>query len=210
MEKCKGNRGSKAMNLSGSVLAGGRGRRDRVEHDFYATPVPATLELLAREEFKGKILEPACGQGHIMQAVKLHAPLCTVEGTDIVQREDVFNLGVRGGVDFLTAPYKPGEYDHIITNPPFSLVQEFIKKSLDVAAQKVGIFCKIQLLEGKSRKELFEKSPLKTVYVFSGRVSTLFDGRALNEKGKPWASTMCFAWFVWDKRYKGEPSIRWI
>jgi hypothetical protein len=199
------------MNLAGSTLAGAAGRRERVADDFYATPIPATLALLERERFPGKILEPACGQGHIMQAVHLHNdPDCVIHGTDIVQREDVFGLDVKGGVDFLKARYEPGEYNHIITNPPFAIAQEFIEKAITVATDKVAIFCKIQLLEGKRRERLFALGKLKMVYVFRGRVNPLNNGRETDENGKPWSSTMCFAWFVWDNRFRGIPSIGWI
>jgi hypothetical protein len=197
------------MSLAGSTLAGGMGIRERVMYDFYATPIPATLALLKRESFIGKILEPACGQGHIIKAVKTHNPESDIEGTDIIQRDDVFNLGIKGGIDFMRSFYEPGEYDHVITNPPFSLAQEFIEKSLKVASQKVAVFCKIQLLEGKGRKRLFDQSKLKTIYVFRGRINPLHNGKETDENGKPWSSTMCFAWFVWDNKFQGDPSIRW-
>jgi hypothetical protein len=72
------------------------------------------------------------------------------------------------------------------------------------------MFCKIQLLEGKARKRLFDKSKLKTVYVFRGRVNPLNNGSETDENGKPWSSTMCFAWFVWENSYNGDPVIRWL
>ena len=50
----------------------------------------------------------------------------------------------------------------------------------------------------------------KYVYVFSKRVSTWRNGQEFDENGKRWASTMCFAWFVWEHGYQGEPIIRWI
>jgi len=28
--------------------------------------------------------------------------------------------------------------------------------------------------------------------------------------GKKWSSTMCFAWFIWEHDYTGEPIIRWL
>jgi hypothetical protein len=43
--------------------------------------------------------------------------------------------------------------------------------------------------------------------------STLVGGDGARERvehGKPWSSTMCFAWFVWDKSYEDNPTIRWI
>ena len=72
------------------------------------------------------------------------------------------------------------------------------------------MFAKIQLLEGDKRRKMFDNSPLKYVYVFSKRVNPLRNGEATDENGKPWASTMCFAWFVWDLEYEGEPIIRWL
>lgn len=30
------------------------------------------------------------------------------------------------------------------------------------------------------------------------------------EKGKPWSSTMCFAWFVWEEGYSGDSVVKWI
>lgn len=70
------------------------------------------------------------------------------------------------------------------------------------------MFAKIQFLEGIQRKEFFAKYPPKTVYVFSKRVNPLRNGMEVDEKGKPWASTMCFAWFVWELGYTGVPSIK--
>jgi hypothetical protein len=197
------------MSLSGSTLVGGDGVRERVENDFYATPLTATTALLKFESFKGRVLEPACGQGHIIKALNDHG-YYDVDGTDIIQREDVFGTGIKGGIDFLSAKYPYDYYDHVITNPPFSLAQEFIEKSLRTATKKVAMFCKIQLLEGISRKRMFQGSPLKTVYVFSHRVNPLRNGVPVDERGKPWSSTMCFAWFVWDKSYEDNPTIRWI
>jgi len=72
------------------------------------------------------------------------------------------------------------------------------------------MFAKIQLLEGDKRKKMFKNTPLKYVYVFSKRVNPLRNGSEFDEKGKKWASTMCFAWYVWAKNYDGEPIIRWI
>ena len=114
-----------------------------------------------------------------------------------------------GGVDFLTADY-PEKFNNVITNPPFSLAKEFVEKALEVATEKVILFAKIQFLEGQQRKDFFAAHPPKAVYVFSKRVNPLRNGLEVDEKGKPWSSTMCFAWFVWEHGYTGEPCIRWL
>lgn len=195
--------------LSGTSLAGMSPTRSRAEHDFYATPFEATRAILDCEQLVGSILEPAAGQGHISKVLHDYYPNSKIVSTDLIQREDKFGCSIVGGVDFLTTTYA-AQYNNIITNPPFSLAKEFIEKALTVATDKVIMFAKIQLLEGVSRKEMLMNSPLKRVYVFSKRVSPLNNGLDHDEKGKPWATTMCFAWFVWEHGYLGEPTIRWL
>lgn len=114
-----------------------------------------------------------------------------------------------GGVDFLTENY-PEKFNNVITNPPFSLAKEFAEKALEVSTGKVILFAKIQFLEGRQRKDFFATHPPKAVYVFSKRVNPLRNGLEVDENGKHWSSTMCFAWFVWEHGYTGEPCIRWI
>lgn len=195
--------------MKGSSLAGTSLTRKRVENDFYATPAKSVEAILKKEFLYFSILEPACGEGHISTILHNHYPTAEIVSTDLIEREDKFNCGIKSGIDFLTYDYGR-KFDTVITNPPFSLAQEFIERALEIANKKVIMFCKIQLLEGQKRKEWFEKTPLKRVYVFSDRQNPLRNGNPLNEQGKKWSSTFCFAWFVWEKGYTGEPVIRWL
>ena len=196
--------------LKGTNLAGMSTTRERVQDDFYATPDSSTIAILEKEKLEGSIYEPAAGQGHIVRLLKEYYPNSEIFATDLVDRGDPFGLNIIGNIDFLTKKYKQGEFDNIITNPPFALAQEFIEKALSVANKKVIMFAKIQLLEGTERRKMFDKFPPKTVYVFSKRQNPLRNGSPVDEKGKPWASTMCFAWFVWEKGYEGKPTIEWL
>lgn len=194
--------------LSGGQLAGGNSLSKREENDFYATN-PETLKLFLYEfwkdnSFEGDILEPACGQGHISKTLKEMLPSFNVISTDLIDR----GYG-QGGVNFLTHDYGR-TFNTVITNPPFSLAKEFIEKGLEIADKYVIMLCKIQLLEGIKRKDMFLNTPLKYVYVHTTRQATWKEGRPTDNKGKKWATTMCLAWFVWDKEYEGEPIIRWI
>lgn len=195
--------------LKGTSLVGMSQTRKRVENDFYATPRNATEAILNMVELKGSILEPAAGQGHISVVLKRKYPYNEIVSTDLVQRNEKFGVPIQGGIDFLTHDFNR-KFDNIITNPPFNMAQEFIERALQLADDKVIIFAKIQLLEGNKRKEMFDNAPLKYVYVFSKRVNPLRNGEELNENGKKWSNTMCFAWFVFEKEYEGEPVIRWI
>lgn len=190
--------------LSGANLAGMSTTRDRVKDDYYATPREGTTPILDREVLRGSILEPACGEGHISEVVKEYYPNAEVVSTDLIDR----GYG-SGGIDFLTHNFNR-KFDNIITNPPFKYAKEFIEKGLELANDKVIMFAKIQLLESEKRKELFETYPPKCIYVFSKRINPWRNGSPTDEKGKPWSSTMCFAWFVWEVGYKGKTSIEWI
>lgn len=203
------------MSLTGAKLVGDNPERGRVENDYYATPFSATEALLnALNESgetlsSGTILEPSAGEGHIVKVLKDFYPYNEIVANDIAYRSSRLGIDVNGGIDFLN--YEPHrKFDTIITNPPFALAQEFIEKALELSNHYVIMFAKIQLLEGDKRRKMFDNSPLKYVYVFSKRVNPLRNGEATDENGKPWASTMCFAWFVWEKDYEGEPIIRWI
>lgn len=123
------------------------------------------------------------------------------------------------GKDFYT--YEPDEHwDCIISNPPYSLAKEFVEKSMPLLNDgydedgypngQLIMFLKIQFLEGAKRKELFEKYPPKYIYVFRNRMATWNNGEPLDPNGKRWATTMCHAWFVWEKGSTTEPIVRWL
>ena len=195
--------------LTGTSLAGMSPTRERVANDFYATPFNATEAILKREKLFGSILEPAAGQGHISKVLKEFYPYSEIVSTDLISRDSPFGIDITPNVDFLTYNYKR-KFDNIITNTPFKFAKEFILRSLELANEKVIMFAKIQLLEGQDRLKMWENTPIKTIYVFSKRVNPMRNGSEVDEKGKPWASTMCFAWFVWEHNYEGLPTIEWI
>lgn len=192
--------------LTGAQLAGGNTSSRREENDYYATNPDTTRLFLDtfKEDFGKNILEPACGEGHLAEVLKEYFPESNIDCIDLIDR----SYGI-GGVDFLT--YNTDrKYDTVITNPPFKYAKEFILKGLELSNKYTIMLCKIQLLEGVSRKEMFKDTPLKWVYIHSTRQATWKNGKSVDENGKKWATTMCLAWFIWEKDYKGEPVIKWI
>ena len=186
-------------------LAGGNPARGRVDDDFYATPNEATEALFGAEKFDGNVWEPACGDGMMSEVIKKYNQ---VVSSDLVDRE----YG-RVGIDFLKTNNRDSGYDiydNVITNPPFILFQEFAEKALYEANKKVALFGKLQALEGMKRATFLQTTPLKTVYVFKKRINPMRNGKDCDENGKKWASTMAFAWYVWEKGYRGDPTIKWI
>lgn len=180
--------------------ASNHSKQEREKMDFYATDPKAIDLLLEREEFSPSILEPACWMGHLSERLEQHYYL--THSSDIVDRW----YGVVQ--DFFS--YAEWYWD-IITNPPYSLAQEFIEHSLKITQPwaKVAMFLKIQFLEGKRRKELFKKYPPKMVYVFSERVMCAKNWDFAGMK-KSWGSAVAYAWYIWENGWQWEPVIRWI
>jgi len=186
--------------MKGSQLAGTSLNRDRAPDDFYATPESSIQALLGVEEIIYPALEPACGQGHISKLL---------DSSKVVYSSDLVYRGYGEIKDFLKDEF-PNDINTVITNPPFNLFQEFAEKALEVANKKVILFGKLQALEGEKRGSFMEYSPLRCVYVFKKRQNPMRNGSPVDEKGKPWASTMAFAWFVWDKDWTVCPVIKWL
>lgn len=171
----------------------------RAERDYYATD-PASLEsLLKVETFAHKIWEPACGEGHLSKCLKKYG--YAVRESDIVDR---IGNEVK---DFLFFNQEKWDGD-IITNPPYSVAQEFVEQALSCVntGSKVAMFLRLLFCEGISRKQFFSIAPPSTIYVFSRRQVCAKNG----DFSKVKSSAVCYAWFVWVKGYKGKTNIEWL
>ena len=88
---------------------------------------------------------------------------------------------------------------------------EFVEHALEIVEDgcKVAMFLKLQFLEGKKRKTLFEKYPPKTVYVSSSRLLCAKNAEfeKMREGG---GSAVAYAWCVWEKGYRGDTKIKWF
>lgn len=196
--------------LSGAKLAGGHPKDIRVENDFYATNPEATKMLLEHYHLRGKhYLEPCVGAGHIASVLQENI------GENIsITCIDIIDRGYPNTIvcDFLN--WETDQlFDTIVTNPPYSLAGKFVEKCMQVLQDggQLAMFLKIQFLEGAKRKELFKAYPPKYVYVFRNRMPTWNNGRAVDPStGKRWATTMCHAWFIWEKGSSTEPIVRWL
>lgn len=171
--------------------------KGRPENDFYPTSPETTLALLKKEKFEGSIWEPACGDGAICRVLEQ-------EGYQDIIASDLIARGYGTTPhDFLLSDWTA---DNIITNPPFTLAQEFVVKSLSCTTGKVAMLAKLAFLEGQKRKSFFESTPLARVHVFSKRVNFYREG----VRGKLGTSMIAFAWYVWEHGHEGPPTITWI
>lgn len=176
---------------------------EREENDYYATSPIAVELLLEKETFNKNIWECASGGGHISKVLRKHG--YNVRCSDIIDRT--------GDTEILDFFEFDGNWDgDIVTNPPYKLAQEFAEKALDVIKEgnKVAMYLRLAFLEGKKRQMLFKKHPPKYVYVAAGRMGCAKNGEFSDMEREYEAGAVAFAWFIWEKGYKGEPIIRWF
>ena len=183
--------------------ASNHSEEERQSEDYYATEPKATELLLDKETFSSVVWECACGQGHMSDVLKQYG--YTVVSSDLVDR-GYDNTKV---IDFLEET-ELNTMD-IITNPPYKFAKEFVEHALDISADgvKVAMFLKLTFLESKKRRELFDKYPPKVVYVSSERLQCAKNGD-FEKYGKGVGTAVAYAWYVWEKGFKGKPIIEWI
>ena len=172
--------------------------------DDFPTPPWATRGLIEHvmtaKQALGSMtcLEPACGRGHM--AVTL------AEYFREVASFDVFDYNFGGVSDFLKAKHPDQSFDWVITNPPFRLGEEFIRRSMKIARNGVAMLTRTVFIESVGRYErLFRSSPPSQFAQFTERVP-MVKGR-IDKK----ASTATgYAWLVWKKDKVGGCELVWI
>lgn len=167
------------------------GRKKNNGVDFYTTPEWATEALMERESFDGEIWECAAGNGKMAKILKKYNPTILTD--------------IRTGTNFFDTKKN---VKNIVTNPPYKYAQAFVEWAKENATEKIAMLLKLTFLESARRYSFFQdqKFPLKKVLVFCKRITMFPEGE---EKPKN-SGTIAFAWYIWDKEYKGKPIIDWI
>lgn len=176
--------------------------KERENDDFYATDPAAATMLLEIESLSKNIWECSCGEGHLSRIFENAGH--KVYSSDLIDR----GYG-KAGINFLeqTRTFN----GDIITNPPYKYAKEFVEKGLELVSDghKVIMFLKLQFMEGKARKKLFLEHPPKTIHVSSSRITCAknADFKAMKDGG---GSAVAYAWYVWEKGFKGDTTIKWF
>ena len=176
--------------MEGLNLANSSTGNKRRELDFYPTPAEVTHALMKFLSLEPCLIhEPACGDGAMSEVLKQY-------GHDVMS-SDIRETGYgQGGVDFLLSD---GDYDAIITNPPFKISEEFVRHAIP-QARVVAMVLKSQYWHALKRMPLFQEFPPAYVLALTWRPD--FRGGELG--GSP---TMEVLWTVWiegqtDTRYR--------
>ena len=186
-----------------ALAASNHSTTERQPEDYYATEPRAAELLLENESFDGPIWECACGEKHLSNVF-------TNWGGYDVRSSDLYDRCGNEVFDFLSIENTHWD-GNIITNPPYKFALDFVYKALQIVpdGKKVCMFLKIQFLEGKARRELFRSHPPKVVYVSSSRLLCAPNGD-FEHATKNGGSAVAYAWFVWEKGFKGDTIVKWI
>jgi hypothetical protein len=185
------------------TLSTGVGRaplRDR-GNDLYETPECATLALLHAEKLPKRIWEPACGPGAIVSILRTHGH--DVLASDLVDYGDPTCFYRR---DFLLEHKLPNGCECILTNPPFSLAEDFVEHALELCP-RVIMLLRLAFLESERRSCILDTGTLARVHVFRKRLPM---NHRHGWEGRKASSAMAFAWFCWDRSHKGPPTLHRI
>jgi len=88
--------------------------RNYVSNDVVQTPLDLARRLVQHFNPVGRVLEPCCGEGHILRYLPHDAQWCEIsQGRDFMQWQE--------------------PVDWIITNPPWSQIRPFLNHSMRVA-----------------------------------------------------------------------------
>lgn len=131
--------------------------------DNFQTPASALMPLLPYLRLEWHIWEPAAGKGTLVGGLCMAGRRVT--GTDILPDEQV-GIGVIGGMDFLTDAFGPAvsPVDAIVTNPPFSLKDEFLARCYELNLP-FALLLPFTALEGQFRQALYRKHGLEIIFL---------------------------------------------
>lgn len=181
---------------------------DKPVGEFYPSPRIAVTSLLDYQSFGHNVAEPACGNGAVSSVLKEYG--YNVYSTDL----NDWGYG-EGGHDFLTTDYYDDkEIDAVITNPPFNIPRgisgKFVERGLEITKKTngmVAILQKLTFLEGSTRQHLFTEMPFSKCLVFSKRLPRM---HRFDYEGKKETSMIAFAWFIFDHKHRGPPTLGWL
>jgi hypothetical protein len=161
-------------------------------------PAWCSARLFQVEQFKGSIMDPACGWGRIVIEAKKAG--YNANGSDLVDRGWDSS---RTPSDFLQSTTI---YDNIVTNPPFDILEEFITHAVKHARHKVAAIFPVRRLPAAG---WLADLPLARVLMLSPRPS-LPSGSFIKAGGKVGGGTQDFCWLIFDHGHAGLASVGWL
>lgn len=178
-------------SLQASRISGGNSANGRRSGDFYPTPPEVTVALMDFLNLPSNtiIWEPAAGEGDMA-------------GVLMTFCDEVYATDIIDGTDFLQSSID--DADWIITNPPFSRAEEFIRRAAQLG-KPFAMLLKSQYWHATKRKALFDEIPPSYILPLTWRPDFFFKDRTEGKRGCPLMDVM---WCVWLTPYRTDlPAI---
>ena len=196
-----------------------KNNKEREKLDYYATNPAEVINILKtlNIDFSNcSILEPCVGGGHMAKGIESYltynneAVNVFTIGTDIMDRGYVnpcWELKYGKDYDFFSDDYPYDDVDWIIMNPPYSVIEPFVIRALEIAGKGIIMLARLQFLEGAGRYDnILRDNPPTDVYVYVDRIQCWKDG--VKPDG---SSAQAYAWFVWDNSKEDKTTqVHWI
>lgn len=180
-----------------------------MSNNNYYTPqhlVDAIFEKVVRPVECGKWLEPAAGDSRIVNAMR------SVDASGAIDAVEISRIGRSASAtnwfedDFIA--WRPREaiyYDRIVTNPPYTLAEEYVSKCLDLLASggQLILLLRLAFLEGQGR---YERLWRHEAFV-PARIWTLAKRPSFDGHGTDATAYGVFEWCADKRRF---PELRWL
>ena len=191
-----------------------KSERPRREYDFYPTPYglaeTSLVNLIGEWATTPRIvLDAGAGDGVWGKAYrKLFGNRTFIDGIDIrgiLPKPPEYNSYYKQ--DFLEF-YPDAPYDLIMGNPPYSLMEEFVRHSMEIVKELGYVFFlgRLEFLASKKRGfGLFAEYPPIVIYVLSRRPSFF------STNGKKTTDAQDYAMYLWRKtELFPETGLEWL
>lgn len=197
---------AKLQNINTNVLE----RNTKTE--TYRTPAYSYTPLLdyRPEWFVGSGFDPSAGDGRMIAEIINRGNQSTHYANDIREEELPKMKAVFGDADVRTtigdylADPKPPEANFFITNPPFTLAVDFIKKAQTHIKGPICILQSVAFQGTAKRSAWLKTSGLSYVLNLPKRPKWEVD------VGVTHSNIWDFAWFVFLPGYDGLPQMDWL
>lgn len=171
----------------------------RLEH--FETPEWAARAILKKEILTRNVVDPCTGSGILHEAALVagYAPI-----SYDIYLWPAFAQNTRH-MDFLKLPSFDFSDTTVFMNPPFSLAEQFVKKSLEIGARKIVCFQRFAWWESRKRRDFWKKYPPSRVWVCGDRADCWRNDIPKSERKS--STPTAHAWFVWEEGHSGPPLL---
>lgn len=185
---------------------GKAGQPPRHGHDMYSTPEEATIALLGVETWPRWIWEPADGLGAITSVLRM-------TGHEVFTSDFNFHPDRNNPLDSVSSFFDhkepPGVVTAMITNPPYSLLDDWLAHASAIGLRKWAILMPLTALAGVGRfSRVFMEHPPTRIHVFADRLK--FRRHGFEGKLSPMGM---HCWGVWHGHTRGrriDTIVRWL